>query len=868
MAQIYGELIRAQLQSSATDLSPTATGLVYFNTSTGLKWHTGSGWKIAADLDSSQTLAGKTLDATCSINVSALPIVSLAKGGLGADASAWSGFLKISAGVASAASISASDLPIVTAAKGGLGADASAFTGVVKSSSGVFSASTIVNADVSASAAIAGTKISPAFGSQNITTTGTLSVASELISGTAGSGFIEMAGQSSNPSAPSTGVVKVFAKNDSKVYKIDSLGNVSEIGSGSGSGINYLADYFLSDVYCNSATSDNVTNYASYTGNDTTPAKFAIRTTTPGTLVQNTSSLLRGANSYLFTPNGAGTFMAWPTFTLQQPDIGKAVSVSFDLVNNGVDGDFDVVVQRYNSSGTYQETIPVAGNASSGTPASAKLPTGTKSFNGFFISSATVTDTYRLMIRRLTAGTTTIAVDTVVVGPNQVLQGAIVTDWSDLSQSVTNLPIASGAKFKQRRVGSDLEMLITFQSSASSSTTEAYLDLPSGLTIDTNAISNAVPALSSTAKYGQLVGYVANTDSADGLRGTQYNIVIKKDSTTRLAFTEASLAGAYAQVGQVATSGYTRAQMIYVKVPISQWSANTQQAARAVEEYAFNTNTSTTVSDTTSFGYGPQGVQGVAITVALSKRVRFQTPILPTDLLVFEYRKTTGTSWQPIIGVDNATDISFFTIQNAVSYGVKIQSVASSSTDIDVSFGTYAWNNSTYGAVGIAWPTTYYWRVRKVSSGAAVGFPIAPANITLIDNSDNYGGNTKLGFMKYLHGTTYNGGNAPTVTGPAGFANVRSIFIPYQMSDGTWRLRFNIDYTCNSLTTVDISVAGVTFNNAAACSAIDKGVGTVNAMAARTTISSGSIVVRAASAGTNFSVSGDAELSSKPTWAY
>jgi hypothetical protein len=49
-------------------------------------------------------------------------------------------------------------------------------TGVVKATSGVFSVATIVNADVSASAAIAGTKIAPAFGAQNISASGTLTV--------------------------------------------------------------------------------------------------------------------------------------------------------------------------------------------------------------------------------------------------------------------------------------------------------------------------------------------------------------------------------------------------------------------------------------------------------------------------------------------------------------------------------------------------------------------------------------------------------------------------------------------------------------------------------------------------------------------
>lgn len=47
------------------------------------------------------------------------------------------------------------------------------FSGVVKAAAGVLSAATLVNADVNAAAAIAGTKISPDFGSQNIVTTGT-----------------------------------------------------------------------------------------------------------------------------------------------------------------------------------------------------------------------------------------------------------------------------------------------------------------------------------------------------------------------------------------------------------------------------------------------------------------------------------------------------------------------------------------------------------------------------------------------------------------------------------------------------------------------------------------------------------------------
>lgn len=101
MAQIYGELIRAQLQVAGDDLSTPVVGLVYFNTSTGLKWNDGtgvSGWKTAVELNSTQILTNKTLDATCSVDSSALSIVSLAKGGLGANVEGLVGVLKLASG--------------------------------------------------------------------------------------------------------------------------------------------------------------------------------------------------------------------------------------------------------------------------------------------------------------------------------------------------------------------------------------------------------------------------------------------------------------------------------------------------------------------------------------------------------------------------------------------------------------------------------------------------------------------------------------------------------------------------------------------------------------------------------------------------
>ena len=99
--------------------------------------------------------------------------------GGGGSTPTGTGFVHVTAGVqdgAAAAVNLAGGATYVTGylptANGGLGADASGYTGVLHFDAGAVNCTTIVNVDVSSSAAIAGTKIAPAFGSQNITFTG------------------------------------------------------------------------------------------------------------------------------------------------------------------------------------------------------------------------------------------------------------------------------------------------------------------------------------------------------------------------------------------------------------------------------------------------------------------------------------------------------------------------------------------------------------------------------------------------------------------------------------------------------------------------------------------------------------------------
>jgi 2-hydroxy-3-keto-5-methylthiopentenyl-1-phosphate phosphatase len=74
----------------------------------------------------------------------------------------------------------------------------------------------IVNADVNASAAIAGTKIDPNFGSQNIVTTGTESSASLTVTGTGGNGFADLVNQSSAPATP-TSAMRLYSDSSNRL---------------------------------------------------------------------------------------------------------------------------------------------------------------------------------------------------------------------------------------------------------------------------------------------------------------------------------------------------------------------------------------------------------------------------------------------------------------------------------------------------------------------------------------------------------------------------------------------------------------------------------------------------------------------------
>jgi hypothetical protein len=133
---------------------------------------------------------------------------------------------------------------------------------------------------------------------------------------------------------------------------------------------------------------------------------------------------------------------------------------------------------------------------------------------------------------------------------------------------------------------------------------------------------------------------------------------------------------------------------------------------------------------------------------------------------------------------------------------------------------------------------------------------------------------TQMGLKTYAHGTTYNGGNAPTVTLSSGGGTLSSIahsaFIPYQMQNGDWRLKgqFTALMSSTSRTAATFSVNGLNIS----ASYDQPFFATVNpgAYFVRSRLQSPFSLVTDHNTvtSTQYYISFDVQLASKPTWAY
>lgn len=562
---------------------------------------------------------------------------------------------------------------------------------------------------------------------------------------------------------------------------------------------NYLFDFYTAQSL-GTVGNGNVSD----TGNRSlsTLEEWQSTNTTNISLSASSSSPLRSPFNFLFTGSGNNatgtTFIESPAFQLHVVDLGNPVMVSFDLADVTADGNFDVCMVRYNSSGTYQEKISIAGNASGATPASAKLPLGTTKFNGFFISSSTSTDYYALRIRRL-AGADVPRMDSIKVSPDTVIQGAAVTDWVAFTPTGSWSTNTTYSGFC-RQVGNYMEGEMRLLLSGAPTSATLTVNIPNSLTIDTtrlpdqtnnqSILGNVTILDSGTAKFTGIALYN---------NATSLVIRYQKDNGTAVT---------HSNVTQAAPMTFTSSDEIHIsfRLPITGWSSSVTMANRAVEEYAYNSSTNDG-NDYTSFAYGLEGKTFVALTASASKRVRFKTVVQPTDQITLEVWDDTSSMWYPHTANRNGSYA--YNVQGTTNYGMWFTGV--NSTDIDVTFATYA--NSTgasYGSAGSAWGghTSKKWRVRKVSGGASVGFPVSARNVV----GDVSGTAVPSGYIgeTIIISRTYAAKTAIPATGVAG--NV--IASTLNLTAGKWEISGAVGMDVGGVPTITDAVAFVSTTSA------------------------------------------------------
>lgn len=510
-----------------------------------------------------------------------------------------------------------------------------------------------------------------------------------------------------------------------QVLKVDATG-VPVWGQGASSVTNYLLTY--QDASTPPGTIQSLT---SGTANLTSTSQWASDSTSGASAVgQSSDTSLRGSFNYLSALSGAAlagtTFFQLAPFALEGVDLGKPVSLQFDITSSLADGDWDVVVVRYNSSGTHQSLIPVAGLASSATATpSAKLPTGRTTFRGFFVPDASnQTDLYAVRFRRL-VGSQQIRIDTLFAGPQTLQSGTAITDWVSYTPAgpwTTNC-VYTG---RYRRLGDTIELIVDIDVTGTPGGS-------TGLIFTTAQILNGLNLTVDSTKFPVSTDFAApvGTWSAldSGVSANYGGHVTFNGTQVFAAYPTGASANQIVNQTTPFTFGTADNVSLRMVLPIVGWSSNVIIGDRAVEEYVYNTDvTSTALVTTSGFAQGPEGVlfsANFAVGTAYTRRVRFSTPIQQTDRIILEINGT---------GYWSSHESFFPNMQQGTSfYGIACVPISANEADVTFRPNGRIADGATYGANGSSFSSlnslNFRWRVRKISGGASVGFPISSRNI-------------------------------------------------------------------------------------------------------------------------------------------
>lgn len=329
------------------------------------------------------------------------------------------------------------------------------------------------------------------------------------------------------------------------------------------------------------------------------------------------------------------------------------------------------------------------------------------------------------------------------------------------------------------------------------------ISIPAGYTIDTSKLPNDKPAVG--------VAHIYN-----GTNISVCDVLVYNSSNLMLSGTYgASGSGGSGDWGSTyfpLTNANTVVRMNF-SIPVSQWagSGTTTLATRAVEEYAWNSDPGVTAgtnySNSVYYGNGPAGTPLLSYASTTNSGYnrttyycRFPSTIQATDKISLELSGDGGLTWNDASQFES----SCFLLANGAYYGAQyIEKI--DSTTVRIGFGNAGRRpDTTFGGVGSAWSTlsNHRWRVRKVSGGAQVGYPVSARNIV----GDTSGSVVPVGMIgEQAVGTVFT---------TAMTSNVASNMASITLQPGVWELHGQAYHALGAATTIQFNRTSISSTSA------------------------------------------------------
>jgi hypothetical protein len=298
---------------------------------------------------------------------------------------------------------------------------------------------------------------------------------------------VRLSEQSSTPSTPASGYKKLYAKNDGKVYTLNSSGVESQVGAGSGGGtLNWITNYDLET---------DATGWNAYFDAGTAPVDATGGSPSPFSCTRVADTSLKGTGVLRLTHpaalyQGAGCSF---DFTVDKGYRTRTVEVSFlyrvssGTMTAGSDSTTgDLVVYAYNKgdvSGTTRviQLTPYKTTCNSSSQCN---------FVGYFQLDAQDTQ-YRLALHWAGTGTSAVNVDfdEISVGPKNSAQGPPVSDATSYTPTLSNITATVNSSTWQR-IGDRMRIVGTLTLTGAASG-NIGISLPSGYSIDTSKVNSS-----------------------------------------------------------------------------------------------------------------------------------------------------------------------------------------------------------------------------------------------------------------------------------------------------------------------------------------------------------------------------------------